>query len=194
MAGSMKKQNNSLDFGLTDFVQQKTNMVVSSATYTHRLYGIIGEPEEHIDLIETLDQCGENDIVYVYINTLGGSLDGCISIIHAFRRSKGTIVTVADGSVASAGTMIFLASKNKIVFPYSYFMFHDASGGTGTKINEVLKDAKATSRLIKQMCLDLYYPYFTKREIESILEGKDYHLSAHEMVERIEKVESKKSK
>lgn len=165
--------------------------VSNSNTYTHRLYGEILEPEHHIDLIDNLYSSGENDVIYIYLNSSGGSLNGAISIIHAINNSKATIICISDGEVASAATLIFFAIKNRIVLKYSYFLLHDGSGSAGIKMNEVLKDAVATSSLLSKMANDLYYPFFSKQEIKKILEGVDYHLDATEMVTRLDKHKTK---
>ncbi len=140
---------------------------------------------DYVDMITVLDTAFETDIINIYINTPGGDIAATISIIHAMMRSRATIITHADGEVASAGTLLFFAGQRYVVNPYSHFMFHDGSYGTQQKVNEHLKHAIATSNLISRLAYDLYYPAFSPDEIDLILEGRDYYADAEEIVDRI---------
>lgn len=157
----------------------------TSATHNFYIYGPIRDLAEYVDMITILDMAMENDIINIYINTPGGELNTAISIIHAMLRSRANIITHADGEVASAGTLLFFAAPLRIVYPYSHFMFHDASGGPIGKINENMKNIAATSELIQKLCYDLYLPAFDEDEVDMILEGRDYYCDAEEMYDRI---------
>ncbi len=161
----------------------------TSATHNFYIYSAIDDLNDYVDMITVLDTAQENDFIHIYINTPGGSVNTTISIIHAMLRSRANVVTHADGEVASAGTLIFFAASLRIVYPYSHFMFHDASGGTLGKINENIKNIMATSELIQKLAYDLYCPTFTEEEVDQILEGRDYYCDAEEMYDRIKAVE-----
>lgn len=156
--------------------------------FSHNFY-IYGEVtddiNDYIELIYTLDTSEEHDVINIYINTPGGSLETTISIIHAMYRTKATIITHADGQVASAGTLIFFAGHTYCVYPYSHMMLHDGGSYMGGKFNENLKNAKATVDLITKICYDLYQPAFTVEEIDSILSGVDKYCSSDELLERL---------
>lgn len=156
------------------------------ASHTFYLHGPIEEIFEYNNLIATLDNCQENDIVNLFINTPGGCINTTISILHAMMRCRGTIVTHADGQIASAGTLLFFAGVHKVVYPFSHFMFHDGSMGNMGKVNESLKNVSATSELLEKLTYTLYKPYFSEEEIDDILEGRDYYCSSEEMYDRIE--------
>lgn len=156
------------------------------AQHTFYIHGTIEDIYEYNNMIAVLDNCQENDIINMFINTPGGSLTATISILHAMMRCRGTVVTHADGEVASAGTLLFLAGTHKVVYPYAHFMFHDGSMGNIGKINESLKNISATSELLEKMAYDIYKPFFSEEEIDDILEGRDYYCSSEEMYDRIE--------
>jgi len=167
-------------------VQQRS--LPTSATHNFYIYGPIDDLSDYVDMITTLDYASENDIINIYINTPGGSLNTTISIIHAIMRSQANVITHADGEVASAGTLIFFAGHLYIVYPYSHFMFHDASNGVAGKVNENMKSIYAASQLIEKIAYDLYCPVFSEEEVDDILEGRDYYCSAEEMYDRIHAV------
>lgn len=160
------------------------------AKHNFYIYGPISDDiNEFVDMITIMDIAEEHDEIHLFINTPGGSLDTTLSILHAMIRCKATIMTHADGLVASAGTLLFLAGHNYCVYPYATFMAHDGSSGSIGKINENLKNVMSTASLIRKICNDLYYPFFSLEEINEILEGKDYYCDADEIVDRINKAE-----
>ena len=169
-------------------IQQRS--LPTSATHNFYLYGEIqSDTQNYVDMITTLDYAQPNDIINIYINTPGGSVNTAISIIHAMMRSQANVMTHADGEVASAGTLIFFAGQSYIVYPFSHFMLHDASEGAMGKISENIKRVHATSELINKLAYELYSPVFSDEEIDDILEGRDYYCTAEEMYDRIKATE-----
>lgn len=153
------------------------------------IYGDIEDAIDYVDLVTVLDAASPTDEVNIHINTDGGNLDTTIVILHAILRSEGIVIAHADGTIASAGTLIFFACPNKIVYPYANFMFHDVSTMVGGKVNESMKSLEATTKLIKRITGDLYYPYFSREEIDQILEGKDFYCDSDEIISRLENVD-----
>jgi ATP-dependent protease ClpP protease subunit len=157
------------------------------ARHNFYIYGpVSSDINEYVDMITIMDIAEEGDEVHLFLNTPGGDLDTTISIIHAMLRTKATVVTHADGQVASAGTILFFAGQSYVVSPYCHFMCHDGSSFTGGKLNENLKSAVASSNLIRKLYFDVYYPFFVEEEIEDILNGGDLYLDSEELLERLE--------
>lgn len=148
---------------------------------------VIAEPDDYIDLIDALYQGQPNQTIYIHLNTPGGSLGIAMQIINAIRASEATVVGIADGQVASAGSLLLFACPNIGVQPLSYVMMHDGSEGVGGKINENLKQAQFSDKLLRKICHDVYGPFFSKKEIDAVLEGKDLYLTSDEIEERIVK-------
>ena len=159
------------------------------AAVQHHFYitGAIGEADEYIDLIDCLYSGKQGDSVVIHLNTPGGHLDTTMQIINAIRASECEVIGLADGPVCSAGTLILFACPNIGVQDFSYLMLHDGSEGVMGKINENLKQAQFTAKLLEKICLDVYQPFFTKKEIQSILDGKDMWLTSEEVNLRIVK-------
>jgi ATP-dependent protease ClpP protease subunit len=156
------------------------------AQHNFYIYGEISHDiNEYVDMITTMDTSEEQDEIHLYINTCGGSLDTTISILHSMGRCNAPVTTHADGRIASAGTLLFLAGTNYVVYPYATFMAHDGSGGFFGKLNENLKSAVASSNLIKRICNDIYFPFFSDDEIHAILQGSDFYCDSDEIVDRI---------
>lgn len=186
------KMSRGITLGNQQTVHQRS--FPTSATHNFYIYGVIEEHDENVvDAIMTLDLASEHDIVNIFINTPGGSLTTTISLVHAMMRTDATVITHADGEVASAGTLIFFAGQSYVVYPYSTLMVHDYSGGVDPhgKGNENLKRLIAGNNLINRMTKDLYIPVFTEEEVIEILEGKDVYLDSDELIERIKNAYNK---
>lgn len=157
------------------------------AAIQHHFYitGPIGDAEDYVDLIDCLYSCKPADTVFLHLNTPGGQLDTTMQIVNAIRSSECEVVGIADGPVCSAGTIILFACPNIGIQDFSYLMLHDGSEGVLGKINENLKQAQFTAKLLEKICMEVYQPFFTKKEILAILDGKDMWLTAEEVNERI---------
>lgn len=153
--------------------------------YNFYIYGSIGPVIDYADMIAALDHATEADVFRVHINTPGGDLDSALAIIHAFMRTRAHVVTIADGEVASAGTIIFFAGHSFVINRYANFMFHDGSTGSFQKVNEQLKRLNALSELLQQLAHDLYSPWLDDEEIDSILSGRDEYKTSAWVLERV---------
>ena len=158
----------------------------SGITYHFYIHGVVGDSEDYVELLDTLYCASEDDILYMHINTVGGSLDTTVEIIHAMVESKANIVTCADGLVASAGSLLFFAGHAFKIGEFCEVMLHDGSGGDYGKINENLKAAQFTSNRIANIYRKIYGRFFTEAEIDDILGGKDFYLTSDDVGARIE--------
>ena len=158
----------------------------SGITYHFYIHGVVGDSEDYVELLDTLYCASEDDILYMHINTVGGSLDTTVEIIHAMAESKATIITCADGLVASAGSLLFFAGHAFKIGEFCEVMLHDGSGGALGKINENLKSAQFTSARIENIYKKVYGKFFSDEEIVGILEGRDLYLTAADVEARVD--------
>lgn len=154
------------------------------------IYEEIQDVSDYVDYVTILDCASENDVINIFLNTPGGNLMAAISIIHAINRTQATVYAHADGDVASAGSLIFFATPNRVVNPYAQLMLHDASMFTGGKLSESIKGIHAMTELVSRMAHDIYFPYFNEDEIADILDGKDFYCNSQEICERVERGEA----
>lgn len=153
--------------------------------YHYYIIKEIGEPDEFLDLINTLKTAEEHDTVFIYLNTPGGQLSTTVQIISAIRQCKGNVVTCIEGEVCSAGTMIFLAGHKYIVNPNCTFMIHNYSGWAGGKGNEVSRRVNYMEKYFKKLAHDIYSDFLTEEEIENVLEGRDFWMESDEIIARL---------
>lgn len=79
----------------------------------------------------------ESKEITLLINSTGGNLDCCISIINAMKMSSKKITTVGMGSVCSSALLIFLAGNHRIMFSNAHILSHQASLDYQGKAHEV---------------------------------------------------------
>lgn len=175
----------------TIVVQQESPAVptyhqqLSCNQYKFYISDEIGEPSQYHLMCQTLRSMSEEDQVTIYINSNGGRLDSTAQIIAAIKDCKANVVTVADGIVASAATLLFLAGDGYIVQPHCLFMIHNFSTGTFGKGHELEAAINADIRWFGQMATEFYANFLTKTEHKRMIKGEDYWFTADEVVERL---------
>lgn len=165
--------------------------VVQVTLHHFYILGVIEGPEKYLDLVQTLKTVEEHDTVFIYINSVGGSLYTTIQIINAIQNCHGTVVTVLEGEACSAATIIFLAGHKHIINPFGAFMVHKYSHGVEGKGSDVKAQVMFTERYFDQIAYTLYADLMTKEEIAQMLDGKDFWFSSDEVLERLTKSDSR---
>lgn len=67
--------------------------------------------------------------IILYINSHGGRMDQCMSLIDTINSSAIPVTTVASGTLASAGFMVFMSGHKRLVSSTAILMSHIYSGG-----------------------------------------------------------------
>ena len=78
--------------------------------------------------------------IILYINTNGGSVANCFSLIDCINMSKTPVYTVNICCCYSAGFLIFLAGHKRYACPNSTFLMHDGSSGAYWETSAKLRD------------------------------------------------------
>ena len=89
----------------------------------------ISYPSEYNKMCYVLDTAKSGDVVTIYINNGGGSIDSAFQIINSMNNSKAHIIGKLSGTVASSSTVISLYCHELIVADFTSFMIHNYSGG-----------------------------------------------------------------
>lgn len=168
----------------------KDDYRVHTMLQAHHFYihGAIEGSGDYVDLLDCLYSSPPNDIIYIHLNTPGGALNTTVEIMHAIAQTEATVVTCADGQVASAGSLLFFCGHSFQVGEFCEVMLHDGSSGELGKINENLKSAMFTSARLAAIYHKIYGRFFTEEEVDKVLEGQDMYLTAFDIEERISAV------
>lgn len=139
---------------------------------------------KHFYEIEDMGQ----EIIPIYINSCGGSLEDALAIVDVIRSSSTIVPTIAIGKAYSAGSLILAAGAPgyRYVAPNATVMIHDIAVGFGGKTHDIINTANEIARLDKvlfnmmdEFC-DQEQDYFKKllKEKQNI----DWYLSPEEAV------------
>ncbi len=96
----------------------------------------IGDSLEYIDLLPVFLGLDKDDVVNVYLEGNGGSVDGAEMLAALFHSTKATVNVIVYGNVYSAHAALALqGSTLKILDPNIRFLFHVPALGDGRKVD-----------------------------------------------------------
>jgi ATP-dependent protease ClpP protease subunit len=109
-------------------------------------------------LIKCIEKCKNyiqkksiKDSIYIHICSDGGDLLSSLAVVDYILNSETDIVTVCEGSVASAGVLISLAGKKRCITKHSYMLIHELRSFCYGKYTECQDDMKNNDILMKDM-------------------------------------------
>ena len=153
------------------------------------------DPKSCLKLIQCLDKAkqyvvSQNIIsdfeepmkIYLHICSDGGDVFTALSVIDTILASKVDIVTVCEGCVASAGVLISLAGKERLVRKHGYMMIHEIRSGCMGKYSECQDDMKCNDIL-----MDRLKNYMNERCDNKRLKKKMNKVLKHDIIWNAEK-------
>jgi ATP-dependent Clp protease protease subunit len=115
----------------------------------------------------------------------GGELESAFALIDVIRSSTIPVKTVGLGQIGSAGLMIFLAGKSRILTPNTSILSHQYSWGSEGKHHELWAVTKEFNLVHERMLA--HYRIATGLDDavikEKLLPPQDVYLSAEEAVQ-----------
>jgi ATP-dependent Clp protease protease subunit len=150
------------------------------------LTGDIGDAQLYTDAIQLIRMAQPEDIVFIYINSVGGLVFTGLQIINAMRESQAEIVTVLDSMAYSMGAAIFLSGTSKIVHEFGSLMIHNYSSGSYGKGHELRQHINALDACISEYSHQIFEGFLTDDELSDVLKGQDLYLTASQVSERLE--------
>lgn len=154
---------------------------------TFYLCGEIKAAEEYVEWFQILRAAGENDIIFIRINSEGGDLFSALQLVRAIQESNATVVCSVEGICMSAATLIFLSADRFELSDHTMFMFHNYSSGTIGKGGEMYDQITHFRAWSEKLFNSFYNDFLTPEEIKSMLDNKDIWLDAEEVAKRLEK-------
>lgn len=150
------------------------------------LCGPIQGAEEYVEWFQILRSVGENDIIYIRINSEGGDLFAALQLVRAIEECKGNVVVSVEGICMSAATLIFLAGHAYEVSDHTIFMFHNYSSGAIGKGGEMYDQITHFRSWSEKLFASFYKDFLTPEEIKSMLDNKDIWMDAQEVIKRLQ--------
>ncbi len=149
---------------------------IEQTQYT--IYDELDSFDDHEELFRDLRLASEDDEIMIRLITPGGRVDVGMALIHAIRNSAAYVKMVVEYPCYSMGALLALSGDGLEMYPDTFLMFHDYSGGMYGKGNEMVLQTGATTKALKGMLSKAMSPFLTKREIASIFNGRDLYVHA----------------
>lgn len=169
------------------FQQNKTfTTEFRGVRYDYYLTGVIGDPEEYLDLCNILRSASPQDEVVIRFNTPGGQVRTGNMIINAINESEANVIGFIESDCGSMGTYIFLACHTWGVSESAEFFAHTCSSGSFGKEHETYEQAMFLRKQQHKLMRQRYANFLLPEEIEKVISGSDVYLDADEIMERLE--------
>ena len=93
----------------------------------------------------------ENLKIYLHINSFGGSVFAGLSVIDTILSNYIPIVSIIEGSAASAATLISVVCSERTIKPNSFMLIHQLSSGFWGKMEEIKDEFINLKKLMKKL-------------------------------------------
>ena len=150
------------------------------------LTGNITEAKDYQDWNQILRTATENDGIVVHINSNGGEIFTAIQLMRTMQETQATVIASVEGMCMSAATLLFLTADVCEVSEHSHFMFHTYSSGNWGKGHEQLASVQADDKWARHLFNVAYKGFLDPKEIEKIIDGKDFWMNPNEVEKRLE--------
>lgn len=124
----------------------------------------------------------ETKRVFLYINSLGGSVTCGISVYDAMQHIEAGVTTICVGIAGSMASFILAGGEknHRIALPHSRVMIHQPQGGSQGQVSEVTCEAVEVMRIRRQV--SLIYAERTGQSLATIARDmdRDNFMSARE--------------
>lgn len=169
------------------FQQNKTfTTEFRGVRYDYYLTGVIGDPEDYLDLCNILRSASPQDEVVIRFNTPGGQVRTGNMIINAINECEASVIGFIESDCGSMGTYVFLACHTWGVSEAAEFFCHTCSSGSFGKEHETYEQAQFLRKQQHKLMRQRYKNFLLPEEIEKVISGSDVYLDADEIMERLE--------
>lgn len=101
------------------------------------------------------DKCVENPEdripIKLFINSYGGDLTACYTLIDVILASKTPVITINAGIAYSAGALILMAGSTRLCLPHSRCLIHEGSASFSGSHSEIEEAQKSYSQMVGDM-------------------------------------------
>ncbi len=140
------------------------------------LLKLVREFEEDMKFLKGEQYIDENTFIppslYIHLTTYGGDLYASFMTYDNLKKCSYNIVTIAEGYVASAGTVMLLGGNERKVQKNALMMIHQLRTVIGGKFDEIEEDFR-NSKLDMKRLVNLYHlelnGKMSKKEIQEVL-------------------------
>lgn len=122
--------------------------------------------------------------IYLHVTTHGGGIHAAFSVVDCIAQLQLPVYTIADGFVASAGTLITLAGEKRYITSNAYMLIHELRSGVWGKMTSIDEEYLNLKKVMDHIS-DYYIKRtnITKKALEKIL-AKDIIWNSGECIEK----------
>ena len=154
---SFYKNNKALDDSDDDEDDDKDEYIKTIGTSVYFYTDVT--TKNVLKLMERLEEAKENGVesqfqkrrIYLYINSCGGDAYAGISAMNMIKNHPCKITTIADGFVASAATLLFLAGKKRYIVAHTQMLIHQLRTSFWGKYDELKDEMKNSTGLMDSL-------------------------------------------
>jgi len=138
-------------------------------------------------VLNRIDNMNEGDYLEINLNTYGGDLQGCMSLVHAIRSTAADVHCNIIGVAASAGSIIALSCPSIAVADHATLMAHSAFGGSVGTLGNLVHHTNFMEKHTKAIMQEVYKDFLDEKELEQLFLGREFWFDADEISERIQR-------
>lgn len=158
---------------------------VRGQQHTFYITGPITEPENYVELCNTLRTCSQQDEVIIRINSRGGFVSSERMIVNAIKESQATVSAFIEYDCMSAATGIFLAAHQHGWADHIQFMAHCSWWGAVGKNPDIKSQTEFGLKQMEEEIEATYAGLLSTEEIIQCNEGKEFWFGAKELDTRM---------
>lgn len=182
-----------------DFDYSKNISIKNKFDYVPKIYTInfwhdFDDPRNYIPYFKILQEAHEEDQIIFYFDSPGGRIDTLNLFLNALRRCKSKYILARVNYAASAAALLALYCDNIEFNTNSTLMLHTYSGGYRGKGQEVQSEVEHYGKNYNELNKYILQKILTDKEIQELLDGKDFYFTGEEAVKRLKARAAEKSK
>lgn len=182
-----------------DFDYSKNISIKNKFDYVPKIYTInfwhdFDDPRNYIPYFKILQEAHEEDQIIFYFDSPGGRIDTLNLFLNALRRCKSKYILARVNYAASAAALLALYCDNIEFNTNSTLMLHTYSGGYRGKGQEVQSEVEHYGKNYNELNKYILQKILTDKEIQELLDGKDFYFTGEEAIKRLKARAVEKSK
>lgn len=151
----------------------------SKRVFFCNIFSAILTIDPYMELIETLINATEQDVIILNITSPGGNVDVGIQIIHHISNTKAKVVGIGIGLVASIAAVIWSTCHVRKVTPNAILMYHMPSGVNWGKTADIAEQTQNIQLYFKNLLCMMTRGILNDEDLENIvINRKDIYLPA----------------
>lgn len=113
----------------------------------------------------------EKPCVYLHINSDGGCVYSALSALDTLSSLDVKLITIAEGHICSAATIIYLAGEERWMRKHTYTLIHQIRTFSGWMTHKEMVDEMDTTNELQNMLIDLYKEHtnIPKKKLDALM-------------------------